>query len=452
MSPAEPHQTFRTPPLPSTSSGPYVPNLNISQICGRGLFQTVMQDYLDILYPLVPVVHRPTFQADLNRRREATDPVFFALVVSLMSAVISIVPRKFYEYQQSDPSFRFKTRKDMVEECHRVVLRSRDIDYHEVLTLEKWAIAYCQSLGFAHLMSMNRFKIANGEAVMILWTLKCHLASSYDGLDFIEAQLRKKAFWLEFSAMAYVCLLLWSILTNIWLRHFRLEDPSWISLYDRFAFDSATAEHLFPYEVDDEYITATTIGPQPSNKLALTVGLNILSRVFCGILPIVRDVSLPLATANNADDDQKDMIGTCECGNIIRPTSQKVVLYSLLQKQKSVMEDLPNEFTQWHKPSTADMARIPGVHGTVEASHYESMKANIHVTHLWIQSTLFERLVAVSKMEGQSVNEEVDMSGVWTLRESICRQLLSILYNISQTNLEPNGTSLVSLFSQFEGF
>ena len=154
---------------------------------------------------------------------------------------------------------------------------------------------------------------------------------------------------------------------------------------------------------------------------------------------------MPLATASRADSSHTDMIGSCECGNIIRPTSQKVILQALLQKANYVLDGLPPELTQWHRPTDKSREGIPGVYGTLEASQYESMRANICVTNLWIQSILFDRLAALAKPPADSPRDDTafDQKRVWALKEGICRQLLNILYNISQANLEPNGGALV---------
>src|SRR6478735_3243811 len=43
------------------------------EICPRSLFMTIMTDYIDHIYPLVPVVHLPTFRNDLASKKDITD-------------------------------------------------------------------------------------------------------------------------------------------------------------------------------------------------------------------------------------------------------------------------------------------------------------------------------------------------------------------------------------------
>lgn len=77
-------------------------------------------------------------------------------------------------------------------------------------------------------------------------------------------------------------------------------------------------------------------------------------------------------------------------------------------------------------------------------AQFESMRANIHVTHLWLTSTLFEQMLALQRLKENSEVSAYEGQQHWNQREDICRQLLSILYNIKQANLEPNGNNIVS--------
>lgn len=55
---------------PSTAAGPGFPT---DELCSRPLINMLMADYLDLVYPLVPVVHRPSFRHDLASNRDVAD-------------------------------------------------------------------------------------------------------------------------------------------------------------------------------------------------------------------------------------------------------------------------------------------------------------------------------------------------------------------------------------------
>lgn len=96
----------------------------------------------------------------------------------------------------------------------------------------------------------------------------------------------------------------------------------------------------------------------------------------------------------------------------------------------------------------AESASYPKV---VQGQH-EIMRANIHVTHLWLQSLLLEQVDAVVQEKvigsagGAAGAEEVSASlkANWAEREDICRQMLHLLHSIPYVYLEPNGLHLVS--------
>ncbi|TFY50420.1 hypothetical protein EVJ58_g11056, partial [Rhodofomes roseus] len=99
---------------------------------------------------------------------------------------------------------------------------------------------------------------AFGEAAHIAITLRMHEESSYEGLDLIECEVRRRTFWLLFGADKSMSIL--------------LGRP--ISLRD----EDTTCN--FPRELDDEYITHSAYLPQPHGKTAIVSGLNYISRIF----------------------------------------------------------------------------------------------------------------------------------------------------------------------------
>ncbi|KAI8219490.1 hypothetical protein K4K54_009454, partial [Colletotrichum sp. SAR 10_86] len=147
----------------------------------------MMADYLDLVYPLVPVVHRPTFRQDLASNRDLTDRDFFALLMSLVALTVGLLPSRFRVYRAVDPEvgIRFETRTAFINCCAEMATRLRDATYFDQINSRKWAV----SMFDIEFMQLGRL-------------LGLHRISDYDGLNCIETQLRKKAFWLLFYAWA----------------------------------------------------------------------------------------------------------------------------------------------------------------------------------------------------------------------------------------------------------
>jgi hypothetical protein len=90
---------FKQHQYPSPS---YLPPLNYyyrphrpNDIAPREMLLQIIQLFFDFVYPLTPCIHRPSFMADLNNRREERDPLFFALVMSTVAATLVQVPRGY---------------------------------------------------------------------------------------------------------------------------------------------------------------------------------------------------------------------------------------------------------------------------------------------------------------------------------------------------------------------
>lgn len=163
-----------------------------------------MNDYLQRIYPLVPLVHRPTFKAELASDRDVTSSEFLRLVVSLTALTIGLLPSRFEYYWGIAPGMagRFPTRSAMVNYCADMCTRLRSVDYWDNVDHRKWAVCYSLSIGVFQTGQTNHSRMLEVEAAQLARLLGTHRISEYQGLNHIETQLRKKAFWLQFYGFA----------------------------------------------------------------------------------------------------------------------------------------------------------------------------------------------------------------------------------------------------------
>jgi hypothetical protein len=61
----------------------------------RDQIMEILKLFFLYVYPLTPCIHKPTFMADLQSRREERDPLFFALVLSTVASTLVQVPRSY---------------------------------------------------------------------------------------------------------------------------------------------------------------------------------------------------------------------------------------------------------------------------------------------------------------------------------------------------------------------
>ncbi|KAJ7600962.1 fungal-specific transcription factor domain-containing protein [Mycena floridula] len=222
----------------------------LEEIAPRDTISLIIALFFDFVYPLTPCIHKPSFMADLHARREERDPLFFALVMSTVASTLVQVPRSYL------PMERPVVRK-LAQTCHEasrhISIASYDppTSMHVVIRYFDCIYHFCEG----HDATQHA---AFGEAAHIAVTLRMHEEASYEGLDPIECEVRRRSFWLLFGADKSMSILLGR---PICLR------------------DEDCTVH-FPKELDDEYITPSSYLPQPHGKTALVSGLNYISRLF----------------------------------------------------------------------------------------------------------------------------------------------------------------------------
>ena len=210
------------------------------------------------------------------------------------------------------------------------------------------------------------------------------------------------------------------------------------SIADRFKFETADAEHLMPMEIDDEYITTTEIRAQPIEKVPLVSGLNALIHISDCLVPIFKDASSTALSFHTVDEHCHVDLGSCACGKHIQKAPLQPSIMTRLIKATHALDNIPPQLSCWTASETPSDAQ------------FQIMTANIHVTHVWVQSLLLEHLVVLNNAhEATDQDQAYHRKLIWNLREGICEQLIDVLNNISEANLKPNGYVLVRL--QYDG-
>lgn len=366
-------------------------------ICSRELLHVLMQDFLTSIYPLIPVVHRPSFRIDLSENRDAYDNNFLGLIVAICAVVVAILRSKFDTYRNlhSGPPWA-QSRVDVIGRCYSLLISIRGPEYFDEIGYQKWAASYLISIAFFQVGEHNRARMVEVECMQLGRLLNLHRIEQYRDLDCIETQLRKKGFWLLFYGYIHAQ-----------VQNLRKERLTYL---DHATLESINLGSLMPMDIEDEQIFKHQILPSPRPGLSLTTGFNIHSRIFWLALESPYGISGP----------------DCLCCRARSPTAQAAHLKSRLKELRYVLDDMPMELrlyaTQDQRPDLT----------LATSSQLATLRANIHVTQLWLQSILLDHLDSISSPQEN-----------WPDREVISSQLLHVLYNISQEDIEPNGLHLV---------
>jgi hypothetical protein len=385
-------------------------------LCSRDLLKRMLLDYLEFLYPLIPVVHRPSFHRDLYADRDLYNEDFSGFILGLCAVTVGTMPNRFKEYTTCATPLAFRTRTEMIRYCYGRLHDLRRYDYFENVSFHKWAASYLMGIALFQVGEHNQARMIEVESMQLARMLGLHQISEYMGLNCIEAQLRKKAFWLMFYG--YV--------------HYQYQNlrKERLTFLDPVILASIDLAQLMPLEVDDEYILEHTVLSQPTGVLSVVAGFNAASRVFWTALR---------SPAEKAED--------CYCEPSRSSIAQFHHLKARLLDLHYVLDNLPPQLRQWQNASddVSLYGAAPEQHRILKAQ-FATTRANVHVTHLWLQSIISDQVdaILVDTATRDNLGPSVpDHRTRWVEREHLCRQLLHVLYSIPDVYIEPNGNHLV---------
>jgi len=195
-SPSSSQHWVNSPQSVSANPSPLSSSYPTDDLCDRIMLNRILNDYMEDIYPMVPVVHRPSFRQDLSRNKDIYSKDFLGLVISLCAVTVGIMPSRFEEYRAAESPIRFSTRTEMVNYCYQKLMELRGHNYFDEINLQKWAASYLMSIASFQVGQQNRARMIEVEHTQLARLLDIHQISSYEGLNCIETQLRKKAFWL----------------------------------------------------------------------------------------------------------------------------------------------------------------------------------------------------------------------------------------------------------------
>ncbi|KAF2036549.1 hypothetical protein EK21DRAFT_51418 [Setomelanomma holmii] len=356
-----------------------------------------MQDYLNYIYPLIPVVHRPSFRQHLSEDRDNYDSNFLGLLVAICAVVVGILRSKHDTYRNFQPgSLWDQSRAEFIGRCYSFLIALRGPDYFDEIGFQKWASSYLMSIAFFQVGQSNRGRMVEVECMQLGRLLNLHRIEEYQDLDCIETQLRKKGFWLLF----YVYI-------HDQVQNLRKERLTYL---DHANLDTLNLGGLMPTNVDDEQVLKHQTFSSPHIGPSMTEGFVIHSRIFWHALESPYGMT----------------VHDCLCCRSRSPAAQAAHLRSRLKELKYALDDTPTPFRLWPQPDRCVDSE------SVTPSQLGTLRANIHVTHLWLQSILLDHLDSISSPEEN-----------WADREAIATQLLHVLHVIPQDDIEPNGLHLV---------
>ncbi|OCF36130.1 hypothetical protein I317_06884 [Kwoniella heveanensis CBS 569] len=210
--------------------------------------------FLRYLYPLLPLVHRPTFAEQLATRRDLVDTDFRALLLSIVAYVISQLPTSRLVNDQFD----IEGLKRLQRRCHRTCKALQRTYYGPTSCTQIATIIfdtfYLLSIGLGHTAGARL-----GQAIQLAYSMGMHSDAKTEalGLDPIEIQLRRRVFWQLYANDKTRAISGLPMMINDFQGVCSMPDP-----------------------VDDEFITTQGSFPQPPSKPSPIAGFVRITKLF----------------------------------------------------------------------------------------------------------------------------------------------------------------------------
>jgi hypothetical protein len=116
----------------------------------RDLVRYILQDYIKYVYPLIPVIHIPTFEINFNQEHDTQNQESLAVIISICALTVGLLPSRFWSYREYKCPLPFETRTEMANHCYKLNQSLRDIEYWDTVSHQKWVSSYLLALTFHH--------------------------------------------------------------------------------------------------------------------------------------------------------------------------------------------------------------------------------------------------------------------------------------------------------------
>ncbi|PWZ03557.1 hypothetical protein BCV70DRAFT_154945, partial [Testicularia cyperi] len=200
------------PSMAKMCTGPILRPRSLDDIAPRQTFLSIFSLYFHYLWPLLPIVDRPSFSHDVLDRRDERDETFLAFLLSLTSYTLIQCPRTVIPAPWS-------VYRKLHRICHLTSRRMQPRTY-DVPQLLHVNTLYCDHIYLGTVGKTNAANAVLGEAVRVAFTLGLHderrsdpsrsAASSHlrpAAVNAVERELRKRMFWTLHGSSTTIALL-----------------------------------------------------------------------------------------------------------------------------------------------------------------------------------------------------------------------------------------------------
>ncbi|KAH8674151.1 hypothetical protein BX600DRAFT_433742 [Xylariales sp. PMI_506] len=426
--------------------------LTVDHLIPRPTFRAIINEFLERVYPLLPLVHVPEFTARFESGDYDRDSSFFRLCIAVCAATMASIPRQIETYGCNT----YQHAGELVQRAVHIVLLSRlsanpfwqnqpCVNEIVVSVLLSYAAHYAAwpNVGWAYA----------SEATHAFRGMKLYTRDAYSILDSIDAELCKRTFWLLYFGQVHDRLIHSTAHTSL--------------CYDPLATDW---DFLFPLELDDDQLrrdlsafNMSATPPRDSRRPVISGYIALIKIFQCVADVLCRDFpGQPILQAMPSGSFGRRWLPQ---GGYSKkyPRSRRAALFDVVETLRAALRDLPDELKFSSHLASSDPAYRPdGTEREPISQQFATMQVNIYVTSLHLQCVLLDMCVeapaepsgsACSPSAGSSsspaaftLDSGVEVTAdeeIWRLRESLAGQLLEFLTSSNLWTLESNGRSMI---------
>jgi hypothetical protein len=167
-----------------------VGGLSVEHLCSSAIFHTIINDFLDLVYPVLPLVHRPNFRSRIQQNAYISDAAFLRLCLALCAVTVASIPRKFAEYGAG----RYVDVGAMVDRACHVVLLSRissEPDWQNRPGIDSMTVSILLAMSSHYAGRAIQGWGYASEAIQIFRALELYREEGYANLSVIDGELCK---------------------------------------------------------------------------------------------------------------------------------------------------------------------------------------------------------------------------------------------------------------------
>lgn len=188
-------QGFQASSLPSLPLG----SVTIHHFLTEPVFNKILDDFLSQVYPVLPLVHIPSFLNHRAERRFETDPRFFRLCLALCAVTVASIPRSVSGYRCARSCSWYTGAADMVERASQLVLLSRlssDPGWQDSPSADSLLVSALMAMACHYAGKPVAGWGYASEAVHLFREMELYSKATYREMDVVNGEICKRLFWL----------------------------------------------------------------------------------------------------------------------------------------------------------------------------------------------------------------------------------------------------------------